>query len=313
MTDRRGDLVVWSDRIDELGSDLFEIQDRCVTRIAGAVRIRIPRLLNSKSANKPLQGMSDEELLNHAMNHHFTPTCESWELAAQALQQVLRRDPDNWMAMTMLCFNILAKSRIFGWRQAKKANVAMARQLIERAQIIKPQHEVVRMVHGALYFYVLNNHAAARIEAEESLKLNPDYYHSINLMSQIEVFAGDHQKAMVLALRAMDCDPGYPYQHLYQRGAGYVYTVRGKFGGAVDRFQRADQAAPGMPQNLVGIVASATLHGDTDTAQKSLKSLLELSPDFNLAEYEPWPFQDPAKWAPIYNALAASGAPLSPA
>jgi adenylate cyclase len=312
LTDRVNDQTVWSERFDETGSDLFDIQDRCVIRIAGAVRIRLPSLLDDKLAEKPLRSMSVEELLNHAQNRNLTFTKTSWAHAASALKLVLQRDSDNWMAMTMLCWNTLAKSRIFGWRQATEADVAKARKLIERAQIIKPNSEVLRMVHGALLLYVMRDHGAARIEAEESLRLNPDYYHAINLMSQIELFTGDLEKATALALQSVDCDPGYPYLHLYQRGAGYVYAVSGKYADAVDSFQRADRAAVGLPQNLIGIAASSQLSGDIEGAQRAMASLLELDPEFNLAECDPWPFRDPAEWTPFQDALAASGAPLQP-
>lgn len=309
LTDRANNQTVWSERFDEIGGDLFDIQDRCVTRIAGAVRVRLPSLLAGKLAQKPLQNMSVEELLNHAQNHIFTFTKTSWDHAAQALELVLERDSDNWMAMTMLCWNTLGKARIFDWRKTTEADAAKARDLIERAQVLKPTSEVVRMVHGALLLYVMHDHRAARIEAEESLRLNPGFYHAINLLSQIELFAGDLEKARSLALQCVDCDPGYPYLHLYQRGAGYVYAVSARYAEAVDSFQRADRGATGLPQNLIGIVASSQLSGDMEAAQRAMASLLELAPDFNLAECDPWPFSDPSKWTPILNALAASGAP----
>ena len=312
LTDRVNDQTVWSDRFDETGGDPFDIQDRCVTRIAGAVRIRLPSLLAGKLAEKPLQSMTVEELLNHAMNCNFTPTVTSWDHADSALKLVLQRESDNWMAMAMLCWNMLARSLILGWRQIGTADAAVARGLIERAQILKPNSEVVRMAQGALLLYVLRDHGAARIEAEQSLRLNPDFYHAINLMSQIELFTGDLQKATELALRCVDCDPGYPYLHLYQRGAGYVYAVSGNYADAIDRFQRADRAAAGLPQNLIGIAASSQLDGDIAGARKAMASLLELEPSFNLEDCDPWPFRDPAGWTPFRNALAAAGAPLQP-
>ena len=193
-----------------------------------------------------------------------------------------------------------------------EADAARARGLIERAQILKPNSDVLRMVHGARLLYVMRDHGAARIEAEESLRLNPDYYHAINLMSQIELFTGDLETATALALRSVDCDPRYPYLHLYQRGAGCVYTVSGKYTDAVDRFQRADRAAAGLPQNLIGLAVSSQLSADIEGAQKAMTSLLRLAPEFNLAECDPWPICDPAEWTPIQDALAAAGAPLQP-
>ncbi len=131
-------------------------------------------------------------------------------------------------------------------------------------------------------------------------------------MSQIELFTGDLESATALAGRSVDCDPGYPYLHLYQRGAGYVYAVSGEYEDAVDSFQRASRAATGLPQNLIGIAANSQLVGDIEAAKRAMTTLMKLAPDFNLAECDPWPFRDPAGWIPFQDALAASGAPLKP-
>jgi adenylate cyclase len=307
LVDQGEGKVVWSERFDEAGGDIFDIQDRCVTRIIGAVRIRLPSILVSRLAKKALREMNTQDLLNYAMNRHFTPVRASWDEAVPALQLVLERDGDNWMAITMLSFNIFTKMRICDWRQMSEADAETARCLIERAHVLKPSSEVVRLVHGGYLFYVEHDHGSARIEVEESLRLNPNYYHSIDLMSQIEAFSGDAGKAKQLALRATDCDPGYPYLHLYQRSLGYVHLVVGDHAAAEDLFRRADRAAPGLPQNLIGIAASIQLQADANGAQAAMGALLQLVPDFNLDEYEPWPFLDPSKWVAIREALEEAG------
>ena len=312
LTDRPNNQTVWSERFDENGSDLFDVQDRCLTRIAGAVRIRLPSLLADKLTERPLQSMSVEELLNHAMDRHFTFTKASWDLAASALEHVLRQDSENWMAMTMLCWNILSRSRIFGWSPSAASDVERARSLIEAARTLKSNSEVVKMVHGAFLFYVMRDHAAAKIETEESLKLHPDYYHAINLMSQIELFTGNLEVAAALASRSINCDAGHPYLHLYQRGAGYVHAVGGEYSKALNSFSRADRSVSDLPHNLIGIAVSAQLSGAQDKARGAIETLLARTPDFNLQECDPWPFENAVEWAPIRDALARSGAPIEP-
>lgn len=312
LTDRINNQTAWSERFDENSDDLFDIQDRCVTRIAGAVRIRLPSLSADKLVERPLQSMSVEELLNHAMHRHLTFTRASWDHAASSLELALQEDNDSWMAMTMLCWNVLSRYRIFGWRSSTEAELVKARSLIEQAATLKSNSEVVRMVHGALLLYVMRDHRAARIETEASLNLHPDYYHAINLLSQIELFTGHLETAEALAARSVNCDAGYPYLHLYQRGAGYVHAVKGEYSKAVDCFQRADRAVSGLPHNLIGIAVSAQLGDEPDEAERAIESLMELAPGFNLEEFDPWPFQNLGDWTPFRNALAHAGAPSQP-
>ena len=310
LTDATSDEGVWSERYDEKDDDVFGIQDRCVTRITGAVRIRLPSLLVAKLSARPLETLNVEELLNLAMNNHFTPTAESWERSVPALQMVLEQDPENWMAMTMLCFNRIATGRIFGWQGVSGSDDALARLMIERAKEIKPYNEVVRTVHGGFFLYLGGDHRAARIEAEEALKLNPNFYHSINLMSQVELFDGHVERAREWASEAIECDPAYPYLHLYQRDAGQVELAAGDYDTALDLYERADHAAPNLPPNLIGICAGRQLSGDGDGARDAMEALLGTVPGFNLADLRSWPFRDPSRWEPIKEALMAAGAPL---
>jgi len=256
--------------------------------------------------------MTVQELLNHAMGHNFTPTRASWDRAIPLLKAVLERDPSNWMAMAMRCWNLLASERLFGWRESTTTVIRRARELIERAQQLNPNSDVVHMTHGTLLLFAMRDLRAARIEAEQSLKLNPNFHHAIVLMSQIEAFEGNVKNSMAIAIRAVDCDPAHPYLYLFQRSAGCAYAVGGDFAQAADCFQRADRAAPGLPPHLIGLAACRQLAGDADGARAAIATLLDVAPDFNLAELAPWPFLDSADWAPFQDALAAAGAPLQP-
>lgn len=310
LTDKRSGQVVWSERFDERGDDFFELQDRCLTRIAGAIRIRMPSLLAEKTVKRPLQHLNVEELLNHAMNQHLIPTIQNWDAAAVALRLALEKDSNSWMAMTMLCWNTFCRVRIFGWRPIDDSDRRLAGNLIENAKALRPNSEVVRLVHGAYLLYAMRNHRVAEIEIEESLRLNPDYYHAINLMSQVALFSGNMEKASDWARRSVDCDPGYPYLHLYQRDAGYVHLVSKRYTEALGCFWRADRAAAGLPQNLVGIIIGSQLSGNLEDAHKAVESLLEVAPNFNITDYDSWPFRDSSEWVPFESAMIAAGVPL---
>ena len=293
----------WSDRFDESGENIFAIQDSCVMRIVGAVRIRLPVLLSRESDGSSLRDLSVEELLNYAMSCHFKPAPADWDQAVEALELALDRDKRNWMAMTMLSFNYTSRCRLFGWTKSEQLPSSTAREWIEKALAIKPDSEVVRLVHGVYLLYAERNPNSARTQVGESLRLNPDYYHSINVMSQIELNAGNLESAYDFAKKAADCDPGYPYLHLYLRDLGYVLMALGKYENAINKFERADMAAPGLPRNLIGMIACGYLAGNAEYAQKAYVKLLEVANDFKVGEYDPWPIPSLADWPELNDAL----------
>lgn len=296
---------VWSGRLDEDGQDPFDVQDRLIARIAGTVRVRIPGLLAEKLRDRPLGEMGVEDLLNHAMGCHLTPSAASWSRARSALERVLELDRENWMAMTMLSWNRLGITRILGWRQIGAEDAARAQDLIERAMRLQPHDHLVRTVRGAFLFHARGLLETARLDLEEALALNPNYYHTLDLMAQVALCEGDADRAEELCRATLACDPAYPFRHLYYRGAGLVALGRGDHAAAVDRLLRADRAAPGLPANLAALSAAHALSGRMDRARETYRALLELAPDFSVPSMARLPFRDPELAERVPRALSA--------
>ncbi len=102
LTDRLDGRSVWAEKYDEAGDDIFEIQDHVVYLISATVRRRVVTHEGAKHAGRPLEEMSVEQLLNLAAGCYVTPTREAWESSLPILDQVLARDPENWMAMALV-------------------------------------------------------------------------------------------------------------------------------------------------------------------------------------------------------------------
>ena len=309
LTDRSDTRVVWSDRFSEDQQDVFELQDRLVTRLVGAVRIRMPGLMAEKLSGKPIADMTVGELLNHAMAHHFVPKRSSWDMAHTALERVLEEMPENWMAKTMLSFNTLARSRIFGLGRADSKDARRARTLIERALEDNLKSEVVRLVHGSVLLYADRNLSAAQLEAEAALQINPDYYHAINLRSQLWLFEGDLVRAEEAAERCAQCDVGHPYRHLYLRDKALVHAAKGAYETALACYYEANTLAPGLPQNLVGMAICAKLGGRDHEAEQYTQRLFSDVAGVNLDIVDMWPFDDQGICRRFRDALASSGVP----
>jgi len=61
----------------------------------------------------------------------------------------------------------------------------------------------------------------------------------------------------------------------------------GRYGEAIDWFQRADQLAPGVLPNLEGLAVSRWLEGDETGARDTVSRLLQEEPEFRLRERQP--------------------------
>lgn len=296
---------VWTDRLDEHGEDIFEMQDRLCQRIAGSVRIRIPALLSEKLRNTPLGEMTVEQLLTHAMGYNFVPAEESWMRSRQALELALERDPENWMAMTMLSWNVMGMNRILGWQNMSQADMDIAKLMIDRATSLMPNDHVVRAVRGFFSLYGSGDLQMARVDMEEAVNLNRNFYHAINGMSLVEIADGETDKAVRLAEITLTCEPAYPYRHLYCRDAGLVALVSGECDQAVRLLMLADRAAPDLVANIALLAAANVLAGQDDVAKRHYARLLELASDFEPREFAQLPFREKSVATMIPDALSS--------
>ena len=311
LTERASDRRVWSSRYDESGDDVFDIQDRCGFKIASAVRIRIIHHESEILVDRRPEDLTVEELLNLAARHFMSPTFESFARAASLLESTLARDADNWMASAMLSFYTMRNQEL-GWRPISPADADRTRSVIEHALRLNPNSDVVRFTRAKALLFVDGDHHAARVEVDQALRLNPSYIRSIALLGQIEAHDGNADEAVALARQAVGGDPGHPHLYSFLHQADVTFAVVSDYIGATEMFMRADLVAPELPSNLIGLAACRQLKGDADGARAAMAKLLTAAPDFNLAELAPWPFRDPADWAPYRDALAAAGAPFQP-
>jgi tetratricopeptide (TPR) repeat protein len=98
-----------------------------------------------------------------------------------------------------------------------------------------------------------------------------------------------------------------PYVHLYSRVVAYGHLGAGRYDDAVEWFQRADQLAPGVPPNLLGIIVSQQLAGDTEGARDAVSRLLEQSPELRLSAMHPLPYREQARWVDFTDTLRRAG------
>ncbi len=111
-----GDKQIWAERYDEEYLDPFQVQDRCVHRIAMSVRRRIATDDAGKLADQNIGQMSVEQLMSLSGGTFFTPTKAAWLEAGAIAEQVLQRGQGSFMALAMAAAGAGMAEMLFGFR-----------------------------------------------------------------------------------------------------------------------------------------------------------------------------------------------------
>ena len=303
------DKQIWADRYDVESIDPFEVLDRCVHRMAISVRRRIAADDAARLTDKALDEMSLEQLLSASGISFFTPTKDGWLTGGVIAEQALQRDPKNFMALAMAAAGKGMAEIYFGFRRPDETVIETAFHQVEEARRRTNKSDMLLVVYSGLLLYARARHEEALAAAQRSLQLNPGFNMGVWCLGAVEVFSGDYANGTDTAIRAVDIDIRDPYVHLYSRVAGYGHFGAMRFQEAVDWFWKADQLAPGLPHNLVGLAASRWLNGDHEGAHDTVARLLDSEPDFRVGHMIRLPFRDTAVWEKLLAGLRAAGAP----
>ena len=277
-----GKRQLWSDRYDESTDDQFEILDRCAPRMALAVRLQTTTEDAQRASERDLDDLSLEELLSRAGLSFTVPTKAGWQRGGQVAERALAIDPNNFMALILAASGLGLAEFFFGFRRPDDDVLELAIQRSQDALRLNNRSDLVYAVRSGLLLYGRRHYGEAAAAARRSLELNPEYNTGLWGLAAVQVFAGDYEAGTENALRAMNVDVRDPYVHIYCRMAAFGHFGAGRFDDAVDWFQRADQLAPALPPNLMGLVAGRWRAGNERGARDAIKRLVEDEPGFRL-------------------------------
>jgi class 3 adenylate cyclase/tetratricopeptide (TPR) repeat protein len=303
-----GERQIWSDRYDEETDDAFAVLDRCTPRMAMSVRRRVAADDAALAANRPLDELSFEELLSLAGVSFFTPTKAGWRGGGEIAEQALELAPQNFMALAMAAAGLGLDEYLYGFRKPEEAATALAIQRVSEALRQTNRSDMLNVVHAGLLLFARRRHRDAAAAARRGLELNPDYNMGLWMLGAAQVFAGDCDTGTESATRAVNVDMRDPYVHLYSRIVAHGHLGAGRNDEAADWFGRADQLAPALAPNLIGLAVARWRGGDEDGARDAVARLMEEEPEFRLSDMLPLPYRAEADWPRFVETLRCADA-----
>ena len=177
---------LWAERYDRALEDIFAVQDEITHSIIGAIAPGILAAEIQRSQGKEAAELGQWERLMRAHWHIRRFTREDSGKAIHLLDELLRHEPDDALALADLAFS-LHFAAVFGWTDSPAAAMARMSETARRAVASDEQDAA----------------------AHTSLGIH-------------ELFSGQHDNAIRRFLRAIDLDPNSAYARGYL-GTAYAF------------------------------------------------------------------------------------------
>lgn len=292
LSDAQTARVLWSERFDRAGGEVFEIQDDIVRNIVGALAVKVTDFERERSASRPPSSLEAYDLVLLARSLHAQAGRAANRHARGLVAKARELAPD--YAMAYVVESELEEQRAdLGWMEDPAQGLLLAEHAARQALRLNDPgasaraHAQLARIHG-----FRREHDLALAESQRALALNPSDTFIAEAHGQTLLWLGRSAEAITLLETAMRLDPA-------GRRSGPRLIIVGAYFTA-DRYAQAlaacDRALADNPELAVLHAMRAAILAQLDRVEEARQSAAELrrlQPNFPVAEFG-GRFADPA-------------------
>jgi adenylate cyclase len=304
LSDAEKGIQLWSERYDGRGAQLFEIQDRMVRSIVGALAVKLRDIEQQRSFARPTESAEAYDLVLQARAlmriEQRKPNREAKELLVRA-QKLAPDYAEVWVALGENEWNRAA----YGWIEDPEEGIRRAEALVRKAlELSDPR------AHARAYALLatLKTHSGLAEEglahALRALEINPSDAGSLFRQGHAQLVLGRAEEAITTIEYAMRLEPRPSQGPQFQLATAYYLAGRYR-----DTVSYADVLIALRPESgAIRALRAAALAqlGEMDEARKSAAEARRRNPRLYL-EDAGTRFHRPEDTAKLREGLAKAG------
>jgi adenylate cyclase len=262
---------LWADRFDGSSEDIFELQDKVASSVAGVIEPTLQVAEIRRLADRPTGDMTAYDLYLRALSH-----CYTWEkgdiaAALDLLGQAIEHDPHygSALALASACHMNL---HVNGWTNDPELNrregVDLARQAL---RVANDDPGVLGWAAHAFAYFGEDIDAAIEL-IDRALTLNPSFARGWVISGWLRLWAGQPEPAISHFETSLRLSPHARRSGTFMAiGVGHFFAQR--FEDAVAMLLRSLQEHPGWAPTYRFLAACYAHMGRLDEARETIKRL----------------------------------------
>jgi pentatricopeptide repeat protein len=267
---------LWADRFDGSLEDVFDLQDKVASSVAGVIEPTLQAAEIRRSSERPTSDLTAFDLYLRGMYHFGRVDRSSLIRGLGLLEQAIERDPDYAPALA-LAAHCHQRCELMSWADdleaARRTSVDLARRALRSA----PDDPNVLSLAAVLLGYWGEDIDVSLRLVDRCLTLNPSHARGWHWSALLRVFAGQPDIAIehfqnYLRLSPRDRMP------TYLNGIGEAYFFSRRFDEAAANLLASLDLAPGFPITY-RVLASCYAHlGRLEDAKEIVRQLRAITP-----------------------------------
>ena len=284
LVETNGGAHIWAERYDGALDDIFDLQDRIIEQVAGALQpsIRIAEI--ERSRRKRPQQMGAYDYTMQALSHVWMLEKEEALEALELLSKALDISPGYPLALALTAW-CHAQSSVYNWVEDIDQAKVKALLIAEQAANLSSEDPLILTVLGTVHTF-MRNYGTARVLLERAATLDPNSAWTHSRLGWLSVYADRPEEARSYFEKALRLSPLDPMNFNNHVGIASSYQVAGDDKTASKGFQRAldeRKNALWIHRNLAPALLGA---GNEQEARKSFEILIAAYPKMTVQHFK---------------------------
>ncbi|WFU78333.1 winged helix-turn-helix domain-containing tetratricopeptide repeat protein [Bradyrhizobium sp. CIAT3101] len=270
---------LWADRFDKPMTDLLEMQDEIVARLANALDAQLIEAEARRAERSPHPDAVDLCFQGrHSLNKGRTP--ENMAEARCFFERASALEPENVEALVGKAEIALTTATAF-MADDRDAHLAAAEAALLKVLSMAPRHARAHMSFG--WMQLFTRRAVEAIgEFERALALDRNLATAHALTGFAKVFIGRGAESEAHIQQAFRLSPRDSSAYRWMHWLGVVKLILGAEAEAVDWLRRCLEANRNYPIVHFQLAAALALVGSLDEARAAVRAGLALDPGFDI-------------------------------
>jgi TolB-like protein/class 3 adenylate cyclase len=283
LIDAQSGSHLWAERFERPVTDLFEMQDEIVARIANTLNAQLIAAEARRAERAPTPDSLDLYFQGEAWVNRGV-TFETMTNARAYFERALALDPANVDALAGLA-QVDANLAISLSTDDKAARFAAAEAAATKALSLAPDHALAHLTLGMVLGFT-NRAAQGIAEYERALALDRNMAGAHSLIGQNKLFIGRAEESEAHVQEALRLSPRDPWAYVWLLTAGFAACLLGRNEEATSWFRRSIEANRNFALcHFIYGTALANI-GRMNEARSEVAAGLSLDPHFSITNFQ---------------------------
>jgi TolB-like protein/class 3 adenylate cyclase len=301
---------LWAERFEKPVTDLFDMQDEIVARIANSLNAQLIAAEARRADRVPAPDSMDLYFQGIAwINRGVTP--ESMAKARGFFERALALDPTNVGAMFGIS-SVDANVAIAFFTDDRATPFAAAEAVAAKALSLAPEDALSHLSMGIILSFT-NRAVQGIAEFERALALNPNLPGAHALIGQSKLFIGREEETEAHVQEALRLSPRDPWVYIWLLTAGFAKSLLGRPVEAISWLRRSIESNRNYPSCHFLLAAALANLSRMEEARSEVEAGLVLDSRFTISGFQAATWSDNpvylVKRAPLIDGMRKAGVP----